>query len=91
MPIDISKPCRTDAIASIQRYFEENLPEPFGDLPASLLLEFFLDEICPVVYDQAIADGQKRMQQRVLDLSYELYLDPFQHWPKADSKRKSRR
>ena len=91
MPIDISKPCRTDAIASIQRYFEENLPEPIGHLPASLLLQFFLDEIGPVVYNQAIADVQKRMQQRVLDLSDELYLDPFQYWPKVDSKRKNRR
>jgi len=91
MPIDISKQCRTDAIASIKRYFEENLPEPIGDLPASLLLQFFIEEIGPVVYNQAIADAQERMQQRVLDLSDELYADPFQYWLKVDGKRKNRR
>jgi uncharacterized protein (DUF2164 family) len=91
MPIDISKQCRTDAIASLKRYFEENLPEPIGDLPASLLLQFFVDEIGPVIYNQAIADVQTRMQQRVLDLSGELYADPFQYWPKVDSKQKNRR
>lgn len=91
MPIDISKQRRVDAIASIQRYFEENLPEPIGDLPAGLLLQFFVEEIGPVIYNQAIVDAQARMHQLVADLSGELYADPFQSWPRVDSKRKNRR
>ena len=91
MPVDISKQSRADAIASIQRYFEENCPEPIGDLPAGLLLQFFVEEVGPVIYNQAIADAQTRMQQRVVDLNGELYEDPFQYWPKVDSKRKTRR
>jgi hypothetical protein len=35
--VELSKQQRTDAINSIQRYFEENLPDPIGELPASLL------------------------------------------------------
>jgi uncharacterized protein (DUF2164 family) len=89
--IEISKQVRTDAIASIQRYFEENLPEPIGDLPAGLLLNFFLVEIGPAIYNQAIADAQARVQQRVSDLSGELYADEFQYWPRVDGKRKNRR
>jgi uncharacterized protein (DUF2164 family) len=89
--IEISKPERTAAVASIQRYFEENLPEPIGELPAGLLLNFFLEEVGPLVYNRAIADAQARLQQRVADLNGELYADEFQYWPKIDSKRKNRR
>ena len=91
MPIDLSKQARADAIASLQRYFEENLSEPIGDLPASLLLNYFLEEIGPAIYNRAIADAQDRLQQRVSDLSGELYADEFQYWVKIDAKRRNRR
>jgi uncharacterized protein (DUF2164 family) len=89
--IEISKQARADAIASIKRYFEENMPEPVGDLPAGLLLNFFLEEIGPAVYNRAVRDAQEHMQLRVSDLDGELYADEFQYWPKIDSKRKNRR
>ena len=89
--IDISKQARADAIASIQRYFEENMPEPIGELPAGLLLNFFLEEVGSVIYNRAIADAQARMQQRVVDLNGELYADEFQYWARIDAKRKTRR
>ena len=91
MPIELSKQARADAIASLQRYFEENLPEPIGDLPASLLLNYVLEEIGPAIYNQAIVDAQARLQQRVSDLSGELYADEFQYWMKIDAKRRNRR
>jgi uncharacterized protein (DUF2164 family) len=90
-PIELSQQARADAIASLQRYFEENLPEPIGELPAGLLLNFFLEEIGPVIYNRAIADAQARLQQRLSDLSGELYADEFPYWPKLDAKRKPRR
>jgi uncharacterized protein (DUF2164 family) len=90
-PIELSKPARAQAIASIQRYFQEELPEPIGELPAGLLLNFFLEEVGPVIYNQAIADAQSRMAGRVADLSGELFSDEFQYWARIDSKRKSRR
>ncbi len=87
---ELTKQQRTAAISSMQRYFEENL-EPIGDLPAGLLLNFFLEEIGPVLYNQAISDAQTRLAQRVADLNGELYADEFQYWPRADAKRKPRR
>ena len=89
--IEISKQARAAAIASIQRYFEENMTEPIGELPAGLLLNFFMEEIGPAVYNHAIRDAQERMQQRVSDLDGELYADEFQYWQKIDKKRKNRR
>lgn len=90
-PIELPKEIRAQAIATIQRYFEENLSEPIGDLPAGLLLNFFLEEIGPLIYNHAIADAQARMQHRVADLTGELYADEFQYWPRYDAKRKTRR
>ena len=88
--LELNKQHRTQAISSLQRYFEENL-EPIGDLPAGLLLNFIIEEIGPVIYNQAISDAQTRLTQRVADLSGELYADEFQYWPRADAKRKTRR
>jgi uncharacterized protein (DUF2164 family) len=88
--LELTKQQRTDAIASMQRYFEENL-EPIGDMPAGLLLNFFLEEVGPAIYNMAISDAQTRLNQRVADLNGELCADEFQFWPRADAKRKSRR
>ena len=88
---ELSKQTRTAAISSLKRYFEENMPEPIGDLPAGQLLNFFVEEIGPAIYNQAIVDAQARLQQRVADLSGELYADEFSYWPSIDAKRKSRR
>lgn len=88
--LELTKQQRAEAIASMQRYFEENL-DPIGEMPAGLLLNFLLEEIGPVIYNQAIADAQTRMMQRVADLNGELFADEFQYWPRADAKRKSRR
>jgi uncharacterized protein (DUF2164 family) len=89
--LELSKQTRADAIASLKRYFEENMAEPIGDLPAGLLLNFFVEEIGPAIYNKAIADAQARMQQRAADLSGELYADEFSYWPKIDARRKGRR
>jgi uncharacterized protein (DUF2164 family) len=85
--IELSKQAHGDAIASIPRYFEENMAEPIGELPAGLLLNFFMEEIGPVIYNQAVADSQARMQQRVADLDGELFEDPFQYWSRVKAKR----
>jgi len=91
MPLPkLSKESRANAIASLKRYFEENMPQPIGDLPAGLLLDFFLEEIGPLIYNRAIVDAQDCMQLRVTDLNGELYADEFQYWPKADAKRRKR-
>ena len=88
--LELNKQQRVEAIASLKRYFEENL-DPLGDLPAGLLLNFFLEEIGPAIYNQAISDAQTRLTRRVADLNGELYADEFQYWPRNDAKRKSRR
>jgi len=91
LTLEISKESRTDAIASIRRYAEENFSEPIGELAAGLLLNFFLEEIGPVIYNRAIADAQHRMEQRAADLSGELFFPEFQYWSRVDNKKKGKR
>ena len=90
MSIELSKEARADAIASIQQYFDRNLPEPIGEMPAGLLLNFFLEEVGPAIYNKAIADAQARLAVRVADLSGELYEDEFQYWPRVEARRARR-
>ncbi len=89
MSLELGKPTREAAVASLKQYFAENLPEPIGDLQAGLLLDYFLEEIGPAIYNHAIADAQTRMQLRVADLNGELFEDELQYWPRLAAKRKA--
>ena len=88
MAIELSKEARKEAIASIERYFQENMEEKIGNIAAAGLLSFFLEEIGPSVYNRAVADAQERLQARVQDLDFEVHEDEFAYWRKYDKKRK---
>ena len=54
MTIELSKEDRAQAIASIERYFRENMEEKIGNVAAGGLLGFFIDEI---IFGGLVADG----------------------------------
>ena len=87
MTIELSEQKRKDAIASIQQYFLKNMPEELGTLPAGLLLNYFLEEIGPAIYNKAITDAQQRLQARIAEVDSELYVDEFQYWNNQRKKR----
>ncbi|MFQ5350574.1 MAG: DUF2164 domain-containing protein [Thermoanaerobaculia bacterium] len=78
--IQIEAETRKRMVASIRRYFEQELDEEIGDLQAGFLLDFFLGEIAPTVYNRAIADAQGWMLGRVEDLEGSLYEPEFDYW-----------
>jgi uncharacterized protein (DUF2164 family) len=88
MAIELSKEARKEAIASIERYFQENMEEKIGNIAAAGLLSFFLEEIGPSIYNRAVADAQERLLARVQDLDFEVHEDEFAYWRKYDKKRK---
>ena len=90
MAIEIANETRQTLIASIQRYFQENMDEPIGNITAGALLGFVLEEIGPIVYNKAVADVQQRLQARVMELDLEVYEDEFQYWSKSDRKKKAK-
>ncbi len=90
MTIDIPKDARAQAIASIERYFQMNMEDRIGNIAAGALLGFFLEEIGPLVYNQAVADVQERLMARISEVDIEVHEDAFQYWAKYDQQRKRR-
>ena len=90
MAIEISRDERNEAIASIERYFRENMDEPIGNSAAGALRAFFLEEFGPIVYKQAIGDVQERLQQRVSEVDIELHADALQYWRKFDREKRNK-
>ena len=87
MNIELSKEARAQAVASIERWFKENADAPIGNLQAAALLNFFVAEIGPSIYNQAIADAQQHLQQRVAELDIECHADEFGYWHMLGRKR----
>ncbi|HEY8023173.1 MAG TPA: DUF2164 domain-containing protein [Burkholderiaceae bacterium] len=90
MSITIRKEQREQAVHSIERYFSENMEEKIGNMAAGALLAFFLEEIGPIVYNQAVADVQERLQARVAEIDIEIHEEEFQFWAKLERNRKGR-
>jgi uncharacterized protein (DUF2164 family) len=90
MTIELTKEDRSQAIASIERYFRENMEEKIGNVTAGALLGFMLEEIGPSIYNQAVADAQERLQARVSELDFEVHEEEFSYWRKFDKMRKGK-
>ena len=90
MPIELSKEAKQEAIASLQKYCQENLETEIGNITAGALLEFIVEEIGPSIYNKGVADAQERMQTRVSELEYEVFEDEFQYWRKTDRQKRGR-
>lgn len=84
MAIELPKETRAEAIASIERYFRENMEEKIGNIAAGALLGYFLEELGPLVYNKAVADVQERLQIRIAELDIDHHEDEFQYWRKFD-------
>ena len=80
MAIELSKEARALAVTSIERYFQTERDERIGNIAASALLGYFLQEIGPSIYNRAVADVQERMLARVNDIDIENHEDEFVYW-----------
>jgi uncharacterized protein (DUF2164 family) len=91
MTIELNKESRKEAIASIERYFRENMEEPIGNIAAGALLGFFLEEVGPVIYNRAVSEVQERLQARISELDIDVHEEEFQYWRKYDRKDRARK
>jgi uncharacterized protein (DUF2164 family) len=67
-------------LESIKRFFADELEEDIGDLKARKVMEFFIHEAGPSVYNQAIADAQRFFERAVSDLGGVQYEPEFDYW-----------
>ncbi len=84
MAIELAKDAKKEAIASIERFFQDEREERIGNIAAGALLNFFLEEIGPSVYNRGVADAQERMQMRLSELDIEIHEDEFGYWRKRE-------
>lgn len=82
MTIKLSKENEERLLSSIQRFFNEHMDEDVGTLRSKLLLDFCLKEIGASIYNQAIADAQTHLQDRVAELDISCHEDEFSYWKK---------
>ncbi len=90
MAIELDREQRQQAVQSLERYFREQMDEPIGNIAAGGLLGFFLEEIGPLVYNQAVADVQERLAQRVAEVDIELHEEAFGYWRRREAGKRGR-
>ena len=82
MTITLNKESRATAVTSIERYFKDEFDEKIGNIRAAALLNFFLEEVGPCIYNQAVADVQERLISRVTEVDIECFEAEFGYWLK---------
>ena len=60
-------------MSAIKAYFDENFDEPLSDFRAEALLDFFVRELGPPVYNQGVRDAAGYVQDKLADIEGEIY------------------
>lgn len=66
--LNLSKELKKQAVDDIKKYFLENRDEELGQLAAELLLDFMIEKVGKVIYNQGIKDAHTFMSEKVEDL-----------------------
>ncbi|WP_310830573.1 DUF2164 domain-containing protein [Paenibacillus pedocola] len=72
-PIKLPKEQRDLITENIRVYFEAERGETIGHLAADNLLEFFLKELGPAIYNGALSDCRTLAVQRMQSLEEDIY------------------
>jgi uncharacterized protein (DUF2164 family) len=71
--IRLSPERRADLLTAVKKYFTAEFDEPLSDFRAAGLLDFFLRELGPAVYNQGVRDAAAYMQEKLADIEGEIY------------------
>ena len=88
MAVTLTDDDRKQALASIQRYCDEELELEVSQVQAAQLLDYFLKEIAPSAYNAGVSAAQVFMRDRVADLEASVHEREFLYWPKGSSTRR---
>lgn len=72
-PVKLPKEQREIITENIRAYFEAERGETIGHLAADNLLEFFLKELGPAIYNGALSDCRTLTLQRMQALEDDIY------------------
>jgi uncharacterized protein (DUF2164 family) len=73
MRIRLSPERRASLLIAIKRHFAAEFDEPLSDFRAQALLDFFVRELGPPVYNQGVRDAAGFMQEKLTDIEGEIY------------------
>jgi uncharacterized protein (DUF2164 family) len=86
MDIKLSPDTEKRLHGAIQRFVAEEYGESLGELGAGTFLAFCLKEIGPMIYNQAVADAQACLQERVSDLENICFAEETSYWGTGSKK-----
>ena len=73
MRVRLSADRRANLLLAMKQYFTAEFDEPLSDFRAEGLLDFFVRELGPPVYNQGVRDAASFMQEKLGDLEGEVY------------------
>lgn len=73
MRIRLSDDRRTALVRALKNHFDDEFDEPLSEFRAQGLIDFFVRELGPPVYNQGVRDVCAAMQQKLGDLEGEVY------------------
>ena len=73
MRIRLSPERRAALLSAIKKYADAEFDEPLSDFRAEGLLDFFVRELGPPVYNQGVRDAAAFMQGKLGDIEGDVY------------------
>jgi uncharacterized protein (DUF2164 family) len=73
MRIRLAPERRNALLRAIKAYFTTEFDEPLSDFRAEGLLDFFVRELGPQVYNQGVRDASSFIQEKLTDIEGEVY------------------
>jgi uncharacterized protein (DUF2164 family) len=73
MRIRLAPERRASILKLIQQHFADEFDEPISEFRAEGLLDFFVRELGPPVYNQGVRDASSYIQEKLTDIEGEVY------------------
>jgi uncharacterized protein (DUF2164 family) len=73
MRIRLSPERRSALVEAIQRHFADDFDETLSEFRAEQLLDFFVAELGPPVYNQGVRDAAGYIQEKLSDIEGEVF------------------
>jgi uncharacterized protein (DUF2164 family) len=71
--VRLSDERKATLVGLVKNYFDDQFDEPISDFRAEGLIDFFVRELGPPVYNQGVRDACAYMQGKLTDVEGEVY------------------
>ena len=73
MRVRLTDERRARTLRSVKKFWEETLDQELSDFTAARILDFFVKELGPPVYNQGVRDAAGYLQQKLSDIEGDVY------------------